>query len=144
MEGRGRKSAASLSVISGGVIQRIEPPAGLTDSQAGLWRSIMATKPACWWTADNAPLLAEYVRAVDMGNLLAFQIEALLAGGDPVETAAHLKCLLDMRDKESRRAMSLATKMRLSQQSSYTDKSADTAKRRSGGAVKPWHNVIDQ
>lgn len=143
MEGRGRKSAASLSVITGGVIQRIEPPVGLTEAQAGLWRSIMATKPADWWTADNAPLLAEYVRAVDMGNMLALQIEATLAGGDPVEIAAQLKPLLDMRDKESRRAMSLATKMRLSQQSSYTDKSADTAKRRAGGASKPWHRPED-
>lgn len=72
MEGRGRKSAASLSVISGGVVQRVEPPLGLTETQRDIWRETVAALPADWWNGSNAPLLAEYVRAVDMVNVLAF------------------------------------------------------------------------
>lgn len=130
MEARGRKSSASLTVVSGGAIQRVEPPAGLSSQESELFRSIVAAKPADWWTEDNAPLLIEYVRGVAMVNKLAKMIEL-------AEDIGELKTLLDMRDKESRRITSLATKMRLAQQSTYTDKSAGTAKGR-GGARKLW------
>lgn len=136
MEGAGRKSRASLSVVAVGIPQRLEPLAGLNDEQAALWREITATKPVDWFAADSAPLLAEYVRAVDMGNRLAFAIEAAMTGSDA--DGPSLKDLLKMRDTESRRVLSLATKMRLSQQSRYTDKSAGTADRKAGSASKPW------
>lgn len=136
MEGRGRKSAASLTVVPAGIPARMEPPQGLTESQVAMWREIVAGKPADWFAADNAPLLAEYVRAVDMCNALAFQIGAALAG-DPVEAALLLKGYLDMRDKEAKRATSIATKLRLTQQSRYTPQAAATADRKAGGA-RPW------
>lgn len=130
----GRKSLASLSVVPAAVVKRVEAPADLTDAEATLFEQIVATKPADWWTVDNAPLLTEYVRALSMLDLLAGQIRAALKDG----TAADVKDLMKLRDMESRRAMSLATKMRLSQQSTYTDKSADTARRRGGAGAKPW------
>jgi hypothetical protein len=140
MEGRGRKSAASLTVVPAGIPARMEPPQGLPDSQAGLWREIVQDKPVDWFAPDNAPLLVEYVRAVDMCNALAMQIEATLAGGDPVETALLLKGFLDMRDKEAKRATSIATKLRLTQQSRYTPQAANTANKKASGA-RPWHPV---
>lgn len=136
MEGRGRKSTASLTVLKGGAGSRIEPPKGMPKAQRELWSEVVGSKPADWFGPDNAPLLAEYVRAVDMANKLEAQIEALMAGScEP----ADLKDLLNMRDKESRRVTSLATKMRLSQQSKYTEKSAATADRRaSAQGGKLW------
>lgn len=135
MEGRGRKSAASLSVVSPlSVIHRAEPPCGLTPTQVDLWRAVTSVMPADWWNESNVPLLAEYVRAVEMVDILAGRISATMAEG----TVGDIKELMKLRDMESRRVMSLATKMRLSQQSSYTDKSADTAKRGAGPARKPW------
>jgi hypothetical protein len=134
MEGRGRKSTASLSVVATSLPQRMEPPEYLTESQEKLWREVIASKPIEWFGPDNAPLLVEYVRAVDMGNLLELQIAAAMAG----EGDIGMKDLLKMRDTEARRAMSLATKMRLTQQSKYTEKSAETASRRVGGGAKPW------
>jgi hypothetical protein len=136
MEGRGRKSTASLSVVASGIPQRMAPPAGLTASQSELWGEIAAGKPVDWFSADNAPLLTEYVRAVDMGNVLALAIEAELAG--PVEDGPGLKGLLDMRDKEAKRATSIATKLRLTQQSRYTPQAASTANKKSSGGAKPW------
>lgn len=135
MEGRGRKSAASLTVVPAGIPARMEPPEGLTESQAAMWREIVAGKPADWFAADNAPLLVEYVRAVDMGNLLAFQIEAAMVGAD--YDGPSLKDLLNMRDKEAKRATSIATKLRLTQQSRYTPQAAATADKRASGA-RPW------
>lgn len=135
MEGRGKKSAASLSVASVSALpSRIEPPSDLTDAQAEVWRAVVSTKPTEWFDADTAPLLAEYSRATVMCNLLAVQIEAAIAGGE----AGELKMLLDMRDKESKRLVSIGTKLRLTQQSRYTPKSADTANRRNGGGGKVW------
>lgn len=133
MEGSGRKSAASLSVVATSLPQRMEPPEDLTESQAVLWREIVAGKPVDWFAADNAPLLVEYVRAVDMGNRLALLIEAAMAGSGDVS----LKDLLRMRDTEAKRATSIATKLRLTQQSRYTPQAAATADRKASGA-KPW------
>jgi hypothetical protein len=136
MEGRGRKSTAALSVVATSLPQRMEPPQELTESQASLWREIVAGKPVEWFAADNAPLLAEYVRAVDMGNRLALEIELTLAG-----TADHsLKDLLKMRDTEAKRATSIATKLRLTQQSRYTPQAAATADRKAGSGAKPWQS----
>lgn len=139
MEGRGKKSAASLSVASVSALpSRIEPPSDLTDAQAEVWRAVVATKPVEWFDADTSPLLSEYCRAAVMCNMLALQVEALLSGGDTAEVAVNLKPLLDMRDKESKRLVSIGTKLRLTQQSRYTPKAADTANRRSGGGGKVW------
>lgn len=134
MEGRGKKSSASLSVLPAPLARRLEPAEGLSAAQAEIWRGIIETKPADWFTADNGPLLAEYVRAVDMCNLLALQIEAAITGGEPSE----LKAVLDMRDKESKRVASLATKLRLTNQSRYTPQAAATANKNTGATAKPW------
>ena len=61
------------------------------------------------------------------------EIHIQIAGGD----AGVLKALLDMRDKESRRMASLATKLRITNQSRYTPQSAATAAKRGGGG-KVW------
>ena len=136
MEGRGRKSTASLTVVPAGIPARVEPPQGFTDAQAALWREIVSGKPVEWFSADNAPLLAEYVRACVMGDLLAFQIEAAMAGTD--YDGPSLKDLLKMRDTEAKRATSIATKLRLTQQSRYTPQAAATADRKAGSGNKPW------
>ena len=121
-----RPSAASLSVVPIGLPERLAPPEDLTEDQAKRWRSIVDANPVDWFGPNTAPLLKEYVRAEAMCDLLAFQIEAAMAG-DPVETALLLKGYLDMRDKESKRLTSIGTKLRLTQQSRYTPQAAATA-----------------
>jgi hypothetical protein len=128
-----RQSTASLSVVPVSALQRMAIPGDLTDAQATLWGDVVGSKPAEWFQADSAPLLKEYVRAVGMCDLLAIQIEGALAGGE----AGEVKGLLDMRDKESKRVASLATKLRLTQQSRYTPQAAATADKKAG-AARPW------
>lgn len=132
---RGRKSASSLSVVRTiQAIDRVRPPPGLTDAQCDLWRHIVAALPADWFDASSVPLLAEYVRAVDMCELLEGQVQEAVKEGD----AEKLQVVLRLRDTESRRVMSLATKMRISQQSTYNAKNGATGKNNGGPSRKPW------
>lgn len=128
-----RKSTASLSVVPIGVPVRLAPPEDLTPEQAARWVAVVDSKPVEWFGPDSAPLLKEYVRAEAMCDLLAVQIEAGIAGGESGE----VKALLDMRDKESKRLTSIATKLRLTQQSRYTPQAAATADKKASGA-RPW------
>src|SRR5690606_9422748 len=111
----------------------LQPPEGLTEEQAEVWRSVVGARPADFFSAGAAPLLEDDRRVVVMCRLLAAQVEAAIAGGD----AADLRALLNMRDKESRRMTSIATKLRLTNQSRYTPQAAATAAKKGGGG-KVW------
>lgn len=129
-----RRSSASLSVVPIGLPERISPPDDLTEAQSLRWVQIVDSKPVEWFGPDSAPLLKEFVRAEAMCDLLSVQIEGALAGGETGE----VKALLDMRDKESRRLTSIATKLRLTQQSRYTPQAAATADKKVGTGGKLW------
>src|SRR5690606_998021 len=81
----------------------LQPPAGLTEEQAQVWRETVNARSADFFGTDQVPLLEEYCRVVVMCRLLAVQIEAAIAGGD----AGELKALLDRRDRATRRMASL-------------------------------------
>lgn len=125
---------AESNVISvAGPSVHLAPPDGLTDEQARVWHETVGARSADFFGQDAVPMLEEYCRVVVMCRLLAMQIEAALSGGETGE----VKALLDMRDKESRRLASLATKLRLTNQSRYTPQSAGTAAKRGAGG-KVW------
>lgn len=128
-----KPSTASLSVIPVTALQRLSVPTDLTDAEAGLWRKVVDSKPADWFGEDTAPLLKEYVRAAMMCDRLD---EAMRAKSGDV---SELKSLLQMRDLESKRATTLATKMRLTPQSRYTPQAASTANKKASGA-RPWQS----
>jgi hypothetical protein len=125
-----RKSAAALEIVPP-KLAGLEEPDDLDESELALWRDVVESKPSNWFGPDSAPLLKEYVRAAAMCDTLALSIKATLHGdGSP-------RALLEMRDREAKRAASLATKLRLTQQSRYTPQSAATASKRAGG-TRPW------
>lgn len=132
-----RPSGASLTVVPTGLPERLAPPDDLTPEQAARWRAVVDSKPVDWFGPDSLPLLKEYVRAEAMCDLLAVQIEAAIAGAEGPGAAGLIKNYLDMRDKESKRLASLATKLRLTQQSRYTPQAAATANKKAGNA-RPW------
>ena len=133
-----RQSAASLSVVPIGIAARLAPPSKLTREEKALWSEVVNSKPVDWFGEDSSPLLAEYVRAACMCDRLALQIEAAMT--DP-EAVGALKAYLDMRDKESKRVLSNATKLRLTQQSRYTPQAAATANKKASGGAKPWQSA---
>lgn len=85
---------------------------------------------------DSAPLLREYVRAVVMCDRLCTQIEVAIAEGQLPDK------VMKLRDMESKRLLSIGTKLRLTQQSRYTPKAASTANAKAG-AGRPWLHVSD-
>jgi hypothetical protein len=142
MAQRGRKSAASLSIVSVLGNKRPAPPEELTEEEAEEWRAIAGRMPPDWFTRESHPLLAAYCRHIVAARLLAKDIERFSRFPPEVRLASDGIELYDrlrkMADRESRVITTLATKMRLSQQSRYTENRAATAANRSKTVSKPW------
>lgn len=136
MEGPGRPSTAALSVVAISVAQRVQPPETLTARQAQLWREIVATKPAEWFAADTTPLLAAYVKAIDSHERLSREFEMASLDADQM---TRTKALCEMLTKTANLVASLATKMRMTQQSRYTPQSAGTADRKTTKDTRKLH-----
>lgn len=144
MAHRGRKSAASLAVVSPEVgAPRALPPAILTPAQRVVWMETVNSKPSEWFGPEHVPILEAYCRHVVTARTLAEQIETF----DPewIKDDDGLKRfdrILAMHTRETGRVNELARAMRLTQQSIYrADKAATLEKR--GRASKPWQTPVD-
>lgn len=123
MRARGKKSAAALAVVQPGSITAITRPIapdGLTNAQATEWRNIINRMPADWFPSETHALLVQYCRHVVSAACVAEMIENLFASDDP-ELEAYNKLLI-MQEREGRALSSLATRMRITQQTTF-DKS---------------------
>jgi hypothetical protein len=137
MEQRGRKSSAALTLIGPegiATIGRPEPDATLTEEQAHEWRDIVNRLPAEWFPRETWGLLAAYCRHLVSSRRVAALIQE-------AESAEQLNIddydkLLKMQEREGRALSSLATRMRISQQSTL-----DREKRKPARlANKPWQS----
>lgn len=135
---RGRRSGASLSVISAdGIValRRPDPPSELTDEQAEEWRRVVNRLPADWFPAETHALLTQYCRHVVAARRIAQLVNALETSED-FEVTQYDK-LLAMQEREGRAMSSLATRMRLTQQATF-----DKEKKKPKGATrKPWEDI---
>lgn len=112
---------------------RPKPPADLGVDQASVWRETVNRLPPDWFPAETWPLLAQYCRHAVSAKRLGEEIEVAEATkADPKDR----DLLLKMHDREGRAMSSLATRMRLSQQSSYDAKKGKGGK--TGSGPKPW------
>lgn len=136
---RGRKSAADLSVVPIWIDnRRPKPPAHLTADEAATWRAIVGDLPGGWVTAAQEPLLSAYCWHVEAGTRLSRIIDKTnFASAD----LRHLGRLLEMRHRETAASASLATKMRLTQQSRMHPRTAGRRTDRQSPGPRPWdHN----
>jgi len=118
---------------------RIRPPTYLTTAQSNVWRQTVAAKPADWFGSESAPMLAMYCRAVASAEHLAAIVDKFERRKRLDSDGMHAYGIaLASMEKQSKLVISLATKMRLTQQSQYTAKSAGTASRRGNAPKKPW------
>lgn len=123
MGARGKKSAASLSVVpSIGVIQRPEPPSDLTTDQANEWVAVVNRMPADWFPRETHAMLAHYCRHVVSARRVGDLIENLMESESSSDWVGDYDRLLKMQEREGRALSSLATRMRISQQASYDKK----------------------
>jgi hypothetical protein len=127
-------------------IQRPDVPYDLTDDEGAVWRSVVDAEAADWFRPSQLPMLTQYCRHVVSSRKIAGMVRAL---EDEVTKAAEaaetskvsailgamkaIDRLLKMQDRESRAIASLATKMRIAQQSTY-----DKSKKKPTLAKRPW------
>lgn len=144
MGARGAESSASKLVsIAGGLARRPDAPDDLTKAQAAIWDATVASEgPEFFNTAALRELLADYCRHKATGADLSKQVEKYdaTAAMDP-ETAKTFDRITKMRDRETKAAADLATKLRLTNQSRYTPKAAATAAKNASTQRKPWENA---
>lgn len=137
MAKRGRESVdavdtrSRLSVVPF-VAPMVEAPECLTETEAAVFRDTAAAMPAGWFKADSLPLLVEYSRAVDVCNRLAAMREM------PDMSLKDLAVLLAAHEKQARLVISLATKMRLTQQSRILPDQAGRDVKNKPVAAPPW------
>lgn len=133
----GRRSSASLEVITNTGItamERPQPPEELTDAQADEWISIVNRLPADWFPRETHGMLAQYCRHL----IAARRVAQLIAEFEKAEGGLDIEDydrLLKMQEREGRAISSLATRMRLSQQTTY-----DKSKKKPGATRKPWED----
>lgn len=135
MNQRGRKSAASLEVVEQSNVTELprpSPPPELSAEQAAEWNSVVARLPADWFPRETHGLLAQYCRHVVAARHVA-QLISEMEQMDEIAIEDYDR-LLKMQEREGRALSSLATRMRISQQSSFDKEKKKGAK----VAKKPW------
>lgn len=139
MGDRGRQSTAALSVVSAAPGQRVVPPVGMLAAQKKVWCGVVSSRPADWFDTGSLGLLIEYCRHMVRADELERQIRKMMrvAAVDDDDVMHQYEKILTMAHKETNAIAALATKMRLTQQSRYDDKTANTAARKSK-ADRPW------
>lgn len=138
MKQRGRKSAAALSVVRPLATELPAPPEHFDDELAATWAEIVATKDADWWDAGTYPLLEAYVRTTVEYRKVSKLVDGCHPIADPISFDQYDK-IQKTQDRLASQLCRLATKMRLSQQSKYGARGADTASNPPGGkSGVPW------
>lgn len=132
---RGRQSEAALTVVTPSPIsseKRQTPPQELTVEQANEWVLVVNRLPADWIQDEMRALLAAYCRHVVSQRHVADMVATLEASGD--FDLDKYEQLLRMQDREGRAISSLATRLRLTPQSTYSEQ----RKKRPTATKKPW------
>jgi len=141
MAKRGRQSASDMEAAALVCLgDRPEPPMCLNDRGQEEWRRVVNRMPSNWFTDETRSILQAYCEHIAEGEAIQLMIERVrkLAMSNNDEAYKRYRDLLRDKEIQTRAALSCATKMRLTQQSSYTDKSSGTAKR-NAAASKPWN-----
>lgn len=135
MKTRGKTSLAALSTTTIGKlesVQRPDAPYDLTDEQTEEWWAVVNRMPADWFPRETHAMLSQYCRHIVSARRVAQLIEKAMKA--KTFDVADYNQLLIMQEREGRALSSLATRMRLTQQTQY-DKSK---KHGTGGTKKPW------
>lgn len=134
---RGRPSAASLVTLASPldaieVVERAKPPHDLTDEEIEVWVAVTASESADWFTPGTLPLLKQYCRHVVRARHLAEWIERAQTKKN-FELADYDR-LLKMQQRETAAMCSVATKMRITQQSTTNHR----GNKKTSASRKPW------
>jgi hypothetical protein len=130
MKQRGRKSAESVVCIDV-AMQRPDPPKHLRTEDAEVWRQTVQGMRPGWFGGETHVLLELYCGTVAIAAQLSKAIDET-----GMKDLDRLEQLCRMRERESAMACRLATKLRITKQSSADSR---TPKNDPGfGLRKPW------
>jgi hypothetical protein len=138
MGARGKTSTAALTVLaSGGItaVQRPMAPDHLTDEQAEEWLEVVNRMPAEWFPRESHGLLAQYCCHVVQARYVSQMLGSLMAEEQKDGWLMDYDRLLKMQERESRSMAALARGMRMTQQSTYTQRKSK------GTAIKKPHQM---
>ena len=146
---RGRKSAAELATVGPGGLARAprpKPPTHMGDDAAEIWRQITNSLPADWFSAGTLPLLEALCSLTVSQRYTIRSVQKIERGGDDFDREEWER-LIKQLGEVSGRIATLATRMRLTPQSRYGARAADTAGR-SGPKLwdrpdgdEPWNYI---
>ena len=139
MAKRGRKSAADLSVVRA-ALEGNRPPAPdcLTAQEAQTWREIVESVPGGWVSRPQEPLLVAYCRHVRAADRLSTMVDNCKPDLKDGSSLRRFDKILSMRERETKALSSLATRMRLTQQSQMHARTAARAMSDAHGGPKLW------
>ena len=140
MGARGRKSSKELSTISAGGLElhrRPDPPEHLGEDAVKVWRAVVNSLPADWFSPGTLPLLAAMCGLTISQRYTLRALQAAERGDKEFDRESWEKLQRQLGEVSGRIA-TLATRMRLTPQSRYGARSADTAARSVGDGPKPW------
>ena len=132
---RGPSSIAALSISaktsSIEAVQRPDAPYELTDEQATEWWAIVNRMPADWFPRETHGLLTQYCRHVVNARRVA-QLITKCEKPKSLDIDQYNQLLI-MQEREGRAISSLATRMRLTQSTTY-----DKSKKKPRQTIDPW------
>jgi hypothetical protein len=120
MKQRGRPSPNLVALRPVETLPRLPAPPELSADEAGVFRDVMNSSEGGWFTQANLPLLVQYCRHTIAARRLAELIERAI--GQPNTDWGYFASLLTQQRGESALLSTLATKMRLCQQSTRNNR----------------------
>ncbi len=144
MQQRGRKSSAALAVVESASaasalsrFERLPVPAGLSEAQTAVWRRTVDSVPGDWFQSTDVPMLVNYCRWVVDADAIQAQKDAFKPEWlETAEGMKHYERLTRIHATATGAIASLATKMRLTQQSRYGHRTA--ARKTAQQTKRPW------
>jgi hypothetical protein len=133
---RGRQ-IAPLEVLTSPLdrTERQHAPHELNDEETEIWFAVVNSMPAEWFSPSTVPLLTQYCRHTIHAKRIAELLEQAMSSKNLV--IDDYSELLKMQDRETRAITLLASKMRISQQSTISDTAKKTTH---SSARKPWQD----
>lgn len=122
MRKRGRRSIDDLLIrpFAGSADPRTKPTVApeLTDEECEVWAAVIGALPNGYFGPDTMPLLSQYARHVVQARRIAELIERATSAPD-LKIRDYARLLM-IQGRETAAIASLATKMRIAQQSTRT------------------------
>jgi len=120
-------------------IHRPEAPIFLNEGAREEWSRVVNALPADWFGPETLSILTLYCEHVAEAQALQQMIETVRQTAmKNDESFKRYQDLSRQKESQTRAALSCATKMRMTHQSTYTTKAGATAQNNSAPHQKPW------